>query len=102
MSYAIEVSGLRKSYKDTEVIRGLDLKVRKGELFALLGPNGAGKTTMIHVLSTLMKSDGGSALVAGHDVQTEAGDVRRKISLTGQFAALDEGLSGIQNMMLIA
>ncbi|MFX3634580.1 MAG: ATP-binding cassette domain-containing protein [Candidatus Pristimantibacillus sp.] len=102
MSYAIEINGLRKSFKDQEVVKGIHLRVKKGELFALLGPNGAGKTTTIDMLSTLLKPDGGTALVAGYDVVKHAKEVRKKISLTGQFAALDEGLSGLQNLILIA
>ncbi|MGW8824265.1 ATP-binding cassette domain-containing protein [Paenibacillus lautus] len=102
MSYAIETKGLRKSYNGTEVVRGIDLRVEQGELFALLGPNGAGKTTTIHMLSTLIKPDGGCASVAGFDIVGHARNVRRRISLTGQFAALDEGLSGLQNLKLIS
>ncbi|MGG4103458.1 ATP-binding cassette domain-containing protein [Paenibacillus lautus] len=102
MPYAIETKELRKSYNGMEVVRGIDLRVKQGELFALLGPNGAGKTTTIHMLSTLVKPDGGFASVAGFDVVGNARNVRRKISLTGQFAALDEGLSGFQNLMLIS
>ncbi|WP_339267031.1 ATP-binding cassette domain-containing protein [Paenibacillus sp. FSL W8-0187] len=102
MPYAIETKELRKSYNDMEVVQGIDLRVKQGELFALLGPNGAGKTTTIHMLSTLVKPDGGFASVAGFDVVGNARNVRRKISLTGQFAALDEGLSGLQNLMLIS
>ncbi|GGD88540.1 ATP-binding cassette domain-containing protein [Paenibacillus nasutitermitis] len=102
MSYAIEINGLRKSFNDQEVVKGIHLKVKKGELFALLGPNGAGKTTTIDMLSTLLKPDGGTALVAGYDVVKHPKEVRKRISLTGQFAALDEGLSGIQNLILIA
>lgn len=102
MPYAIETKELRKSYNGIGVVQGMDLRVEQGELFALLGPNGAGKTTTIHMLSTLVKPDGGFACVAGYDVVSNARHVRRKISLTGQFAALDEGLSGLQNLMLIS
>ncbi|MFK4168527.1 ATP-binding cassette domain-containing protein [Paenibacillus lautus] len=102
MSYAIETKGLRKFYNGTEVVRGIDLRVEQGELFALLGPNGAGKTTTIHMLSTLIKPDGGYASVAGFDIVGDARNVRRRISLTGQFAALDEGLTGFQNLKLIS
>lgn len=101
MSYAIEVTKLRKTFGDQEVVKGIDLHVKKGELFALLGPNGAGKTTTIHMLSTLLAPDGGTALVAGCDIVKNAQAVRKKISLTGQFAALDEGLTGLQNLILI-
>jgi ABC-2 type transport system ATP-binding protein len=102
LPYAIETKELRKSYNGMEVVRGIDLRVKQGELFALLGPNGAGKTTTIHILSTLVKPDGGFVSVAGFDIVGNARNVRRKISLTGQFAALDEGLSGLQNLMLIS
>ncbi|GIO95733.1 daunorubicin resistance protein DrrA family ABC transporter ATP-binding protein [Paenibacillus lautus] len=102
MPYAIETKELRKSYNGMEVVRGIDLRVEQGELFALLGPNGAGKTTTIHMLSTLVKPDGGFASVVGLDIVGNARNVRRKISLTGQFAALDEGLSGLQNLKLIS
>ncbi|MED1780506.1 ATP-binding cassette domain-containing protein [Brevibacillus fortis] len=101
MSYAIEVTNLRKSFGNHEVVKGIDLHVKKGELFALLGPNGAGKTTTIHMLSTLLAPDGGTALIAGCDTVKNAKVVRKKISLTGQFAALDEGLTGLQNLILI-
>jgi len=102
MQYAIEVNNLKKSYKENQVVKGINLQVKKGELFALLGPNGAGKTTIIHMLSTLLKPDGGTAFIQGLDVVKNAKDVRKKISLTGQFTALDEGLSGSQNLMLIS
>ncbi|MBP1989751.1 ATP-binding cassette domain-containing protein [Paenibacillus eucommiae] len=102
MSFAIEVNDLRKSFNEIEVVKGIHLCVKKGELLALLGPNGAGKTTTIEMLTTLLKPDGGKALVCGYDVVKNAKEVRKKISLTGQFAALDEGLSGIQNLILIA
>ncbi|MCR8843546.1 ATP-binding cassette domain-containing protein [Paenibacillus sp. SC116] len=102
MPYAIEASGLRKSYNGIEVVKGVDLQVKKGELLALLGPNGAGKTTIVNMLSTLIKPDGGVAVVAGYDAAMQANDVRQNISLTGQFAALDEGLTGHQNIVMIA
>ncbi|TVX92444.1 ATP-binding cassette domain-containing protein [Paenibacillus agilis] len=102
MPLAIEVSGLRKAYNGIEVVKGIDLQVKKGELLALLGPNGAGKTTIVSMLSTLIKPDAGTAFVAGYDAATQANDVRRNISLTGQFAALDEGLTGHQNIVMIA
>ncbi|MCE0450018.1 MULTISPECIES: ATP-binding cassette domain-containing protein [Brevibacillus] len=101
MSYAIEVKKLRKSFGDHEVVKGIDLRVKKGELFALLGPNGSGKTTTIHMLSTLLAPDGGTALISGCDIVKNAQAVRKKISLTGQFAALDEALTGLQNLILI-
>ncbi|MBY0085598.1 ATP-binding cassette domain-containing protein [Brevibacillus brevis] len=101
MSYAIEVKKLRKSFGDHEVVKGIDLRVKKGELFALLGPNGSGKTTTIHMLSTLLAPDGGTALISGCDIVKNTQAVRKKISLTGQFAALDEALTGLQNLILI-
>lgn len=102
MEKAIDVRGLRKSFKDTEVLKGVDFEVWRGEIFALLGSNGAGKTTVVNVLSTLLKSDGGTASVCGFDVSRQPGKVREYISLTGQFAAVDEILTGRENMVLIA
>jgi ABC-2 type transport system ATP-binding protein len=98
---AITVSGLRKAYGDKVVLDGIDLDVRAGSVFSLLGPNGAGKTTTVNVLSTLMKADGGTARVAGHDVATEAKAVRAAIGVTGQFAAVDELLTGQENLQLM-
>lgn len=102
MTDAIVVDGLGKSFGRNEVVKGINLRIKKGELFALLGQNGAGKTTTIHMLSTLLQPDRGTAFIGGMDVVKHAKEVRKKISLTGQFAALDEGLSGIQNLILIA
>ncbi len=99
---AIRISGLTKSFGAVEVLRGVDLDVPQGSIFALLGSNGAGKTTLVRILSTLLKADGGSAVVDGFDVATEAGMVRRSISLTGQFAAVDEILTGRENLVLMA
>jgi ABC-2 type transport system ATP-binding protein len=99
---AIEVKDLRKSYGDTEVLKGINLMVKPGRVFALLGPNGAGKTTIIRILATLLKADSGQSLVFGHDVAQEADTVRGLISLTGQFAAVDEDLTGRENLILIA
>ncbi|MEV6276308.1 ATP-binding cassette domain-containing protein [Nocardia sp. NPDC051832] len=98
---AIAVSGLRKTYGDKVVLDGIDLNVRAGTIFSLLGPNGAGKTTTVNVLSTLMKADGGTARVAGHDLATEAKAVRAAIGVTGQFAAVDELLTGQENLQLM-
>ncbi|ADD45992.1 daunorubicin resistance protein DrrA family ABC transporter ATP-binding protein [Stackebrandtia nassauensis] len=98
---AIAVSGLRKAYKDKVVLDGIDLDVRAGTIFSLLGPNGAGKTTTVNVLSTLTKADGGSVRVAGHDVETDAKAVRSAIGVTGQFAAVDELLTGQENLQLM-
>jgi ABC-2 type transport system ATP-binding protein len=99
---AIHVQGLEKSYKELRVLRGVDLDVARGSIFALLGSNGAGKTTVVKILSTLLKADTGTARVNGFDVATQAADVRESISLTGQFAAVDEILSGRENLVLVA
>ncbi len=99
---AIAASGLRKAYKDKVVLDGIDLDVETGTVFSLLGPNGAGKTTTVNVLTTLIKADGGTALVAGHDVATETKAVRAAIGVTGQFAAVDELLTGQENLQLMA
>jgi ABC-2 type transport system ATP-binding protein len=99
---AIAASGLRKAYKDKIVLDGIDLDVTAGTIFSLLGPNGAGKTTTINVLTTLMKADGGTARVAGHDVATETRAVRAAIGVTGQFAAVDDLLTGQENLQLMA
>jgi ABC-2 type transport system ATP-binding protein len=96
----IEVVDLVKRFGDTEAIAGLSLEVAEGEILGLLGPNGAGKTTTVNVLSTLLVPDGGSVRVAGHDVVAEAHLVRRAISMTGQFAAVDDQLSGLENLTL--
>jgi ABC-2 type transport system ATP-binding protein len=99
---AIHVQGLEKSYKNLHVLRGVDFDVARGSIFALLGSNGAGKTTVVRILSTLLKADAGTASVNGLDVASDAADVREAISLTGQFAAVDEILSGRENLVLIA
>ena len=99
---AIHVQGLEKSYKTLKVLRGVDFDVARGSIFALLGSNGAGKTTVVKILSTLLKADAGTASVNGFDVATQAADVRKSISLTGQFAAVDEILSGRENLVLVA
>jgi ABC-2 type transport system ATP-binding protein len=99
---AIHVQGLEKSYKELEVLRGVDFDVTRGSIFALLGSNGAGKTTVVKILSTLLKGDAGTASVNGFDVATQGADVRESISLTGQFAAVDEILSGRENLVLVA
>ncbi|MGW3994338.1 ATP-binding cassette domain-containing protein [Amycolatopsis sp. NPDC004772] len=98
---AITASGLRKAYQDKTVLDGVDLEVEAGSIFALLGPNGAGKTTTVNVLTTLAKADGGTARVAGHDLATEAKAVRAAIGVTGQFAAVDELLTGQENLQLM-
>ena len=99
---AIHVQGLEKSYKKLEVLRGVDFDVERGSIFALLGSNGAGKTTVVKILSTLLKADAGIASVNGFDVAAHAADVRASISLTGQFAAVDEILTGRENLVLVA
>lgn len=101
-STAIRVQGIEKSYKDLQVLRGVDFEVASGSIFALLGSNGAGKTTMVKILSTLLTTDGGQAAVEGFDVATESLQVRQSISLTGQFAAVDEVLTGRENLVLVA
>ncbi|SFR02732.1 ABC-2 type transport system ATP-binding protein [Lentzea waywayandensis] len=99
---AIHVQGLEKSYKTLKVLRGVDFDVARGSIFALLGSNGAGKTTVVKILSTLLKADAGTAGVNGFDVTGQAANVRESISLTGQFAAVDEILSGRENLVLVA
>lgn len=99
---AIRVQGVEKSFQDLAVLRGVDLEVERGSIFALLGSNGAGKTTLVRILATLLKADAGTAVVHGFDVASQADDVRQSISLTGQFAAVDEVLSGRENLVLVA
>ncbi|MBB5855575.1 ATP-binding cassette domain-containing protein [Amycolatopsis umgeniensis] len=98
---AIAVSGLRKTFGDKVVLDGIDLAVPAGTIFSLLGPNGAGKTTTVNLLTTLMKADGGTAKVAGYDITAEAKAVRAAIGVTGQFAAVDELLTGQENLQLM-
>src|ERR1700691_881612 len=98
---AIEASGLVKSYRGVRVLAGVDLRVPCGSVFALLGPNGAGKTTTVRILSTLAVADGGRARVAGRDVVRDRPEVRRRISLTGQFAALDDVQTGEENLRMM-
>jgi ABC-2 type transport system ATP-binding protein len=98
---AVEAAGLAKAYKDVRVLDGVDLKVPCGTVFALLGPNGAGKTTTVRILATLVRADGGQARVAGFDVAQDRSKVRRRISLTGQFAALDEVQTGTENLHMM-
>ncbi|QAY68356.1 ATP-binding cassette domain-containing protein [Paenibacillus protaetiae] len=100
--HAIEVNGLRKSYGAHTVLDGIRLSVAKGTIYALLGPNGAGKTTLIHILSTLVHPDSGSARIAGYDILSDRNNVRQAISLTGQFAAVDEVLTGSENLMMMS
>jgi ABC-2 type transport system ATP-binding protein len=99
---AISVCGLRKAYGTKLVLDGIDLEVAEGTVFALLGPNGAGKTTMVHILSTLTPTDAGNVSVAGHDLRTDADGVRTAIGVTGQFSAVDDLLTGEENLVLMA
>jgi len=99
---SIQVKGLQKSYKEIHVLKGVDFEVEKGSIFALLGSNGAGKTTIVKILTTLLKPDGGSAFVNGFDVVSQDDGVRQSLSLTGQFAAVDEILTGRENLIMIA
>src|ERR687891_2862866 len=98
---AIEAQGLQKHYGDVEALRGVDLVVRSGTVFGLLGPNGAGKTTAVRILTTLLKPDDGSARVAGFDVVRDAARVRQHIGLAGQYAAVDENLTGFENLEMV-
>lgn len=102
MTLAIETTNLQKTFGETRAVNGIDLQVTRGAVYGLLGPNGAGKTTTIRVLATLLQPNGGSARVLGHDVVKEAAQVRAKVSLTGQFASVDEDLTGQENLVLIA
>jgi len=98
---AVTAKGLRKAYGDQLVLDGIDLSIREGEIFALLGPNGAGKTTTVQILSTLIPADGGTASIMGHDLRREAGAVRAVIGVTGQFSAIDNLLTGEENLHLM-
>jgi ABC-2 type transport system ATP-binding protein len=99
---AVDVQGLRKSYGKVEVLKGVDLRVERGKLLALLGPNGAGKTTTIRILATLLKPDSGTARIFDHDVLAEPDAVRSRVSLTGQFASVDDDLTGMENLVMVA
>ena len=98
---AIEASGLRKAFGDTQAVAGVDLAVRAGSVYGILGPNGAGKTTTVRMLATLLRPDAGEARVLGHDIVEEADEVRSVVSLTGQLASVDEDLTGQENLVLI-
>ena len=100
-SLAIEATGVRKSYGDVEALGGVDLSVRAGTVYGLLGPNGAGKTTMVRILTTLLPPDDGEARVAGHDVVHDGKRVRERIGLAGQYAAVDENLTGFENLEMV-
>ena len=102
MTTAIEVAGLTKQYRGTPVLRGVDLTAEQGEIVALLGSNGAGKTTTISILTTLTRADAGTALVAGCDVRRDPEGVRQRISLTGQSAAVDDALTGVENLVMLS
>ena len=101
MSYIIEAEGLRKAFGKTQALDGVDLAAREGTVLGVLGPNGAGKTTAVRVLATLLRADAGTARIDGYDVAKQAGQVRRTIGLTGQYASVDEDLTGIQNLVMI-
>jgi ABC-2 type transport system ATP-binding protein len=101
MPNAIETNGLVKAFGTTRALDGVDLRIREGSVYGLLGPNGAGKTTTIRILVTLLRPDAGTATVLGHDVVREARTVRQKVSLTGQYASVDEDLTGTENMVLV-
>ena len=101
-THAIQVTGLVKSYGEHAVLRGVDFAVARGSILALLGSNGAGKTTIVRILATLLKADAGTAIVDGFDTATQPAQVRESISLTGQFAAVDEVLTGRENLVLVA
>src|SRR5262249_173552 len=98
----IETRGLRKAFGDHVVLDGIDLNVAQGTIFSLLGPNGAGKTTIVHILSTFINADGGEAWVAGHSLTREPAAIRATIGVTGQFSAIDNMLTGEENILLMA
>jgi len=101
MTAAIEAVGLTKHFGKTQALAGIDLRVDEGRVLGVLGPNGAGKTTAVRILATLLRPDSGTAIVAGHNVVTQAKEVRQSIGLTGQYASVDEDLTGIQNLVMI-
>lgn len=98
----IQIKGVKKSYKDVEVLKGVEFEVEEGDIFALLGSNGSGKTTMIRIMATLLKADEGSVVINGFDIEKNPGKIKNSISLTGQFAAIDEILTGRENLQMIA
>ncbi len=102
MKNIIQIKAVKKAYKNVEVLKGVDLEVEQGGIFALLGSNGAGKTTIIRIMATLLKADSGSVTIGGFDIETNSREIRGLISLTGQFAAIDEILTGRENLQMIA
>ena len=102
MTYTVQTSGIRKAFGGKQVLDGVDLAVATNSVFALLGPNGAGKTTLIRILATLTKADAGTAVVNGHDVRADPRAVRGSISLAGQYAAVDDVLTGRENLVMMA
>src|SRR5713226_605034 len=98
---AIEATGLAKSFGQTRALAGVDLAARRGSVLSVLGPNGAGKTTAVRILATLLRADSGTARINGFDVRSQAGKVRESIGLTGQFASVDDDLTGMQNLVMI-
>jgi ABC-2 type transport system ATP-binding protein len=102
MTYTVKAAGIRKAFRGKTVLDGVDLAVPAGRIFALLGPNGAGKTTLIRILATLLRPDAGTAVIAGHDLLADPLGVRRSISLTGQYAAVDDMLTGEENLRMMA
>ncbi|WP_430867825.1 ATP-binding cassette domain-containing protein [Demequina aurantiaca] len=100
--YAVEAEGLIKNFKETKALKGIDLAVPRGTVLGVLGPNGAGKTTAVRILATLLRADGGHARVAGYDVAKKPSEVRKRIGLTGQYASVDEELTGRENLLMIA
>src|ERR1700722_20254625 len=101
MTYAIEATALTKRFGKTQALAGVDLAVREGTVLGVLGPNGAGKTTAVRILATLLQADSGHATVAGFDIRKQPQQVRQNIGLTGQYASVDEDLTGMQNLVLI-
>src|SRR3712207_4215495 len=101
VAHAIEAEGLVKHYGETVALAGVDLTVPQGTVLGVLGPNGAGKTTAVRILTTLLRPDGGRATVAGYDISTQAAQLRHVIGLTGQYAAVDENLTGRENLQMI-
>ncbi|MEP7179952.1 MAG: ATP-binding cassette domain-containing protein, partial [Pseudonocardiales bacterium] len=101
MTYAIQAEGLTKRFGDTQALAGIDLAAREGTVLGVLGPNGAGKTTAVRILATLLRADSGTARVAGFDVARSPQEVRHNIGLTGQYASVDEDLTGVQNLVMI-